>query len=152
MTRLIKAVSTLRQSFRRDERGAISVEMALIASAMFFAALPLADMTVRLFSSMQLTSSVRAGMQYAMEHPDDIAGIENAMMGNTGSLDSEVMEVSVDQFCECAGTVYGCDEVCGYGMQTFLSLNASYNQGLLMDYPGFGQSLPMTKSMTLRIE
>lgn len=152
MKTIMKKLHTHIVRWKKDQQGVISVEMALIATAVFFAALPLSDLAARVYNSLQLSNSLRAAMQYAIEHPDDEAGIQNVALGNAGSLDTEQMSVDPDQFCECNGSTYNCADTCGYGMQTYLSITATYNQELLMDYPGYGNVLPMTKELTVRIE
>lgn len=136
----------------RQEKGVVSVEMALIATSVFLLILPLTDFSTRLYNSMQLASAVRAAAQYAIAHPEDIAGIEAAAGNNAGSLDSEELTIETEGFCECGGTAYACENDCGYGMQSYLSISANYNQELLVSYPGYGDSTTITHTTTIRIE
>ena len=144
--------SVLFRKMQSDQRGVISVELALIASVVFFAVLPLADFATRIYNGLQLASSVRSAMQYAIEHPDDTDGIESIAESNAGTLDTNEMHVTTSQFCECGGSVYSCENTCGYGMQTYLNVNATYNQELLMTYPGYGGVTTITKELTVRIQ
>lgn len=152
MSTLIHTIHTHMKRWKHDQRGIISVELALIATAVFFALLPLADIASTIYNSQQLSSSIRTAMQYAAENPDDTAGIESVAEANAGSLDTDAMSVTTSEFCECGGSVYGCNNSCAYGMQTYLSVSATYDQTLLVDYPGYGQQFPITKELTVRIE
>lgn len=136
----------------RHNDGSISVELALIATALFFAALPLGDLVTRMYNGQQLSSAVRAGMTHAMKNGWDTSGVETAVTSNSGSLNPEGMEVDTDEFCECNGAISSCDEVCEYGMQTFLTVSASYTQNLFVDYPGYGDETIINRSLTVRVE
>lgn len=152
MVNLIAYLCRSSRGFRQNQRGAMSVELALIGSALFFAALPLSDLISSVYNSQQLVSATRAAMNYALKHPDDTAGIEGAAQNNAGSMDTEKMSVSTSTFCECGGSSYSCNNVCAYGMQEYLTVSATYTQTLMIDYPGYGQEVPITKELTVRTE
>lgn len=137
---------------KRDQRGAMSVELALIATALFFAALPLSDLIASVYNSQQLASANRAAMNYALNNPNDSSGTESAAKNNAGSMDQERMSVSTSTFCECGGSEYSCDNECAYGMQQYMTVSTTYTQSLTIDYPGYGQEVPITKSLTVRTE
>ena len=144
--------SLFRRFFIDNKHGAISVELALIASAVFLSALPLTDIITRVYNSQQLASAVRASMQYAMTNPDDSAGIESVAQSNAGSLDTDEMTVTTTETCECNGITQTCGDSCAYGEQTYLTVSATYNQTLIMDYPAYGNEVPITRELSVRIE
>lgn len=137
--------------FKRND-GAVSVEMGLIASAIFLSIIPLSDLVTRIHNGQQLASSVRASMQYVINNPDDTSGIESVAESNAGSLDTDELTVSSSEFCECNGVTQTCGDSCAYGEQTYLSVSATYNQSLTMEYPGYGNEVPITHELTMRVE
>ena len=152
MQTLMSLFANQLRRLKRNEQGAISVEMALIGTAVFFVALPLSDLIVRTYNGQQLASSVRAAMQYAINNPDDPSGIEDIAAQNAGSLDSEKLSFTTTQFCECNATVQACGDVCAYGEQTFLTISGAYTQTLRMSYPVYGNEVPITHDLTLRTQ
>lgn len=138
--------------FLSNRQGSVSVEMALIASAFFFVALPVADVGTRLYTSLELSSAVRTGLQYAIRNPDDSAGIQSVVENNVDGMDTNELAVTASEFCECNGSSQTCGDVCAYGEQTYVQVSATYDQELLMNYPIYGNTLPITRTVSVRIE
>lgn len=146
-------ISKIWKRFLKDDtRGAISVEIALIASAIFLSTLPVADIMVRVHSGLQVSSAVRAGMQYAMNNPTDYDGIEDIVLQNAGALDADEFTVVASEFCECNGTAQTCGDVCAYGEQSYVNVTGTYNQSLMINYPVYGNTTVITRELAMRVE
>lgn len=92
------------RSICRDERGAISVEWALIAPVLTLALMGAVDLGGAAIHKMQMANAVRAGLQYASVRKPvsgDMAGIENAVKQNAPPDDLSSRVVTATYYCEC---------------------------------------------------
>lgn len=151
--RLTGYIARLRR-FRNDSQGVVTVEFALITvSALVF--LPLIwDLASVISSSMSLSGSMRAGMQYAMSLPSDSTGIANVIQTASG-FPSNSVTVTVSQSCECSGSVVTCGGTCSGGGQQakYETITAQYSVPTMLPYTNYPSSaFPISRTVSVRIQ
>lgn len=135
----------------RQTEGAAAIEFALITTGLIFIIIPMIDVGQALINSLRIDSALRAGLQYAISEPDDSAGIQSAVQNGT-TIASASITPGITTFCECDGTTQTCGTSCAGTMATYKTISATYNMPLLMDYPGFANPYPISRSVTFRSE
>jgi Flp pilus assembly protein TadG len=138
--------------FNKDERGAITVEMAVIATAVFFMVPIMMDLTALISGSMILASSVRAGDTIALAQPSNTSAIGEAIAQASGLPTSSVI-VGTSTFCECdtVSTLCSTTTCPGGGTPaTYMTISAQYTVPTILEYPT-PNPFTLTKSNTLRV-
>jgi Flp pilus assembly protein TadG len=106
------SLATAAQRWRlRSRRGIAALEFALVVPVLILLILATVDYGRAIAQSMRLSNAVRAGAQYALSFPDDVAGINARVTGALGGW----TDVSVATECQCAGgttSATACTEVC----------------------------------------
>jgi len=117
------------RSFVRAESGVSAVEMALIAPVLMIIFMGLIDYGIAIFSKLELTSSVRAGAQYAIINSTNMAAIQTTVI-NSSNLDQANLVVNMPyETCECSdGTVdAACLVICPAGvLRHYVVIDATY--------------------------
>ncbi|MDH5772691.1 MAG: pilus assembly protein [Rhodospirillaceae bacterium] len=125
----VKKMPRMVQIFARSESGISAVEMALIAPVLMIIFLGLVDYGIAIFSKLELTSSVRAGAQYALINSTNMAAIQTTVI-NSSNLDPANLAVNMPYVtCECSnGTVDAtCLVVCPAGvLRHYVVIDATY--------------------------
>lgn len=140
--------------FIKDQNGSAAVEFALVAVSFVFL-IPLAmDIATVTNKSITLSSSVRAGVQYAIAHPDDNTGITQVVKTASGFPASDV-SVSISQFCQCGSVSSTCGSVCASGAvaNTYETIAANYAVPIILPYDNYpNNSYTVTKSATVQVK
>lgn len=140
--------------FIKDQSGAAAIEFALVAVS-FVLLIPLTiDIATVVNKSIILSSSVRAGVQYAIAHPDDNSGITQVVRTASGLPSSEV-SVTITQTCGCAGTSSTCGTVCTSGAMasTYDTIAANYAVPIILPYDNYPtNSYTISKSATVQVK
>ncbi len=116
----------------RQRRGAIAVEMAIVAPILALCLISVYDLGNALQQHIRLREAVRAGGLFAQTYPDDLSGIQSAVT----SAVSDWNNVSVstpNRYCECwnlanntFSSTNSCNSECSSGTQLgFVSVSAS---------------------------
>ena len=113
------------RSSRARRSGNAAVEFALIAPVAMLMLVGVTDYGMAVYDRMQLSSAVRAGIQYAMHHSANPATIEQVVMSAL-TIDHAAVTVTAAQVCECpGGAAAECDEACPDGpRRTFIRIDA----------------------------
>jgi Flp pilus assembly protein TadG len=142
-----------RRSLAQDCSGAITVEMAVIAMAIFFMVPVIMDITAMISSGITLSSSLRAGTQIALVQPNNTEAISDAIELSSGFPEDSVT-VTTAQFCECSGTSTTCgnDPCPGTNIvpATYMTISASYTTPTVIEYPDPGLHT-VNRSTTIRV-
>lgn len=136
----------------RENSGSLSIELALIAMALFFALLVIFD-TMRVINGyMNLSAAIRSGMQYAIFRPLDSSGISAAVKSTSSELEEDLLDVENSTSCLCDNKPIACGlESCAGNMRTYITINASYNQPLTVIYPLIGSNMNLNRTTTFRV-
>lgn len=140
--------------FLKNQNGSAAVEFALVAVS-FVLLIPLTvDTATVINKSVILSSSIRAGVQYAITYPDDNSGITQVVKTASGFPASDV-SVSISQFCQCAGVSSTCGSVCASGAvaSTYNTITANYAVPIILPYDNYPtNSYNISKSATVQVK
>lgn len=139
---------------RRNEKGGVALEFALIAPVLLVMLLGIVDFGQLVLMKTKLSSATRAGVQYAITVDTNEAIIEDIVENSTSFEDADNLSVTVDPFCECSdGTAVLCDGSCASGnVREYVTVSATYDLPLLFSYPGVTSPFPVTSFATLRMK
>lgn len=141
------------QTIRDDCSGAMTIEMALVATATFFIMPILIDITTTISSGINLSGSLRAGAQVALVQPSNTEAIGEAVAVSSG-FDASLVTVGTSTFCECDGIAVQCTTTtCSGGTtpSTFMTITADYDTPTYVTYPGGSNPFAITRSTTIRV-
>ena len=141
---------------RLGDRGAVAVELAMVAPIMILMLMGAIDFGGAIFERMRLESAARAGAQYALRttfSTEDVAGIE-ASVGQATGLDMEDVSVSAEISCECAGAAATCGQPCSGTAQpsTYVTVSLTKPYQTLFPYPGIPNPLTLVGQTMIRIQ
>ena len=134
----------------KRQKGVAMIEMALFMAGISIMIIGLIDFGSIMAADIELSNSLRVGMQVAMAQPTNSSGITQSVKGGS-TLPSSSVTSTTSTFCECDGSGVSCSFSCGGTMATFVTINASYNVPLLMTYPGFN-SFVLNKTVSVRVQ
>jgi Flp pilus assembly protein TadG len=143
-----------RRLFYKDCSGAITVEFALIATSAMVLMPLIWDLALVTSSSMALSGSMRAGIQYAMSRPSDNTGIGQVIESASGFAVGSVT-VTTNQSCECAGLIATCGTTCSGGGTPAMydTITASYQVPTMLPYAGYPTNhFPISNTVTVRVQ
>jgi len=112
------------------------------------------DMAQVTSSSMVLSGSMRAGVQYAMSLPSDNAGIANVIQ-NASGFPSGSVTVSTTQYCACSDTVTSCGGTCSGNtpQAVYETITANYSVPTLLPYTSYpNNAFPISRTVSMRIQ
>ena len=137
----------------RTRSGNAAVEFALIAPVAMLMLVGVTDYGMAVYDRMQLSSAVRAGIQYAMHHSANPATIEQVVMSAL-TIDHAAVTVTAAQVCECpGGAATDCDGACPDGARrTFIRIDAVQQHDALFDYPGISNPTTLQAQAFVRIQ
>jgi Flp pilus assembly protein TadG len=143
---------TLLRRVLQQRRGAAAAEFALAVPVLVALAAGLFDWGAAAVKSSALRSSARAGLQYAMAHPSDTAGIQNTVLGSLNTTADQVT-IATSQACECDGAAAECGSVCPDGSPSEVYVTVTATESLQPVFPGSSMVLPptLTGSATMRV-
>ena len=134
-------------------RGAIAVELGLLAPIIGTIALGMFEFTGAIEQSMELTNAARAGVEYATKYPTDTAGIQNAVIAS-GTISPTDLSITVNQFCECPDSApIACTDTCAGGIQNDIFMRVALAQPAksLLASTGLLPGRSVNASATLRL-
>lgn len=147
--------------FRKARRGAVTVELALLAPVLAFMLVGAIDFGNYIYQKMQLQNASRAGAQFAVQSssdPFDSAAID-AVVRAASALDAGT-SVTVGAFCGCDdGTestptsLGACDGSCAGGDFPRLSVRVTVSNtfSTLFPYPGIPDTLTLQGQTSLQV-
>lgn len=148
-------------SFRKlrglgNQEGSAAVEFAISLPFLILLAIGVADFGRLYIVALATASAARAGAQYGAQLPGttgDAAGIEQAARADAGNIG--LQSVTSTQICKCSdGTTPACTGTCaGYGVpQVFVRVSTTNTVSFAFRYPGLAQSVPVVRTVTLRVQ
>ncbi|MBL4691755.1 MAG: pilus assembly protein [Magnetovibrio sp.] len=143
------------QNLARCERGTSAIEFAVIASFLMIVLLNIFDIGLYMFHKMEVTSSARAGAQYALVDMTNAtpALITNVVENATNLTGLDVTVVNTMCGCSDGGTLFTCGtSTCGEGttgrIHSYTQISADYTHVWLF-YPG---TTTITANNTIRTQ
>jgi Flp pilus assembly protein TadG len=123
-----------------DERGAISVEWALVAGFLGFLFLGAFNYGIAALHKMEMANAVRAGLQYAVVRKPiqgDTSQIANTVQTAAPADKTGTRAITVQMFCRCNdGSSSSCDGTCSTGdPQTYVSILMQEGYDTLIKLP-----------------
>ncbi|HEX9448032.1 MAG TPA: TadE/TadG family type IV pilus assembly protein [Dongiaceae bacterium] len=148
----------LLRRLRRDVKGSIAVEAALILPVLTLLFVGAVDFGAAMMARTELFNAVHAGMLYALNHPDDLAktkiAVQQASSTETGA---GTMTVTATATCYCVGgaSVSGSctTAVCPGGVRDdyqIVNISATQTYTLLMNFPPLPSSVTLSENATVR--
>lgn len=150
-------MSALLRAFRRNDRGAIAVEFAIIGPLLMIALVPVIDLGVGFYRNMQVQSAAQRAAVYATVRGYDPAAIAQVIETSRGGVSAYP---SPRQFCACPGssglTEVTCSATCSLpgasfspGAYVLASARATYRP--IFPYPLVGAAKVLQASQVVRI-
>ena len=139
------------RGLRRDERGSLLIESAILLSILSLGAVVTYDVSRAAYEQARLENVVRAGAQYGLRgqtEANDIDGIIAAAQVAAGKAAPDIT-ITAATACECpGGTPIACHESCSddNAAQMVMTITATRNLPVVLGWPGF------TDSHSLRAE
>lgn len=133
---------------RRDRKGVAALEFAVILPVLAIILMGIIDLGRAIEQSLRLEAAARAGAQYAMFAPTDLAGIANAVRGALpGWGDIVVPTPALSCVCPGTGAVACATTSCTTGVEQYVSIAVTRSfDGLLLK-----NLTTLRGDMTLRI-
>jgi len=137
--------------------GAAAVEFALALPFLAAALLPMIDIGMAGFQQTKIDDAAQAGTAYALEHGWDSAAIQTAVTNSTDLAGVSVSPAPVN-FCGCpngsAVASATCGSTCSNGLSagSYVTVSAQVTFTPLVPYSGYGSSVVLKGSATVRIQ
>ena len=153
LTSSIKRAAAL---LRAPEGNAV-MEFGLVAPMLGAILVPLVDVGIGFYQSMQVQDAAQAGAQYAMAHGWNSSAIQNAVT-NATALSTVNASPQPTRSCGCPGgtTVVSaaCGSTCADGKPagTYVTVSAQAVYKTLVPYPALGSSVTLSAQSTARIQ
>ncbi|HVJ32539.1 MAG TPA: TadE/TadG family type IV pilus assembly protein [Terriglobia bacterium] len=144
--------------WRRDTRGSIAVEAALIIPMLTLLFTGAVDFGAAMMARTELFNAVHAGVLYSLVYPDDLAGAIKAV-GQASSLETgaDAISATATSSCRCkdGSTVSGsCStaSACSASGDDYQIINivATQNYNLIISFPGLPRSVTLSENATVR--
>lgn len=139
---------------RRDRRGNVAIELALVTPVAMLLLIGIVDYGMAVYDNMQLASAVRSGAQYALRNSSDLDAVEDVVMGAL-TIDKETVNATATQVCGCAdGETVDCSESCSdsSARRKFINIQAVQQHTALFTYPGIPNPVSLQAEARIRIE
>lgn len=149
----IKRVAAL---LRAPEGNAV-MEFGLVAPMLGAILVPLVDVGIGFYQSMQVQDAAQAGAQYAMAHGWNSTAIQNAVTKAT-TLSSVNASPAPSRSCGCPGSAAVVAATCGSNCSdgkpagTYVTVSAQAVYKTLIPYPTIGSSVTLSAQSTARIQ
>jgi Flp pilus assembly protein TadG len=133
--------------------GNIAVEFALIAPVAMLMLVGIAEYGTAVYDRLQLSSALRAGIQYATVAGVSTDAVEQVVTDALTS-DPAAVTVTAQKVCECPdGTETACDQTCSDGTRrTFMRIDAVRQREALFSYPGISAPTTLVAHAFVRTE
>ena len=140
-----------------DERGAVSVELALVAIAFVALFVGAFDFGQMAKEALRVNGAARAGAQYALQGGQAAAADTDAIIqaARDGAMDTtDDLNVTARNYCTCpGGGEVVCSSSCGGGEYALMYVEVKVNNDvtLLFDYPGISSPRNVASTVTMRV-
>jgi hypothetical protein len=127
----------------RCTSGSAAVSTAIVAPMLLLVIANVVDVGRATYDATSLAGAVRAGTQYALHTPNDIAGTKAAVSA-ASTLSGDAIVPDAVQFCECPdGTSQSCTSNCGADpLRRFVRVTATHSFSRIM--PTLSVVIPST--------
>jgi Flp pilus assembly pilin Flp len=141
---------------RRDEHGIAAVELALLSPILVVLLIGLVDVGRVMQRYTTLQHAVRAGADFAVAigvMPGTVAQVRDAVLRVAPADPSGTRTVEASMRCECAGAAAGCGALCEDGRAPWAYVTVALSETLqpIVPYPYFGDALPVSSAVTVRV-
>lgn len=137
--------------FLKCSKGNAIIEFAFFATTALFMFPVGIDFAKIINVSMELSSAVRTGMQYAVANPTNTATV-STIVQNASGLPSANVTATTTQFCECNGTsMASCGSTCAGTIAKYDTISASYSVSTLISYRFVSNPYTVTRTIKVRV-
>jgi Flp pilus assembly protein TadG len=159
----MRGLPSLRSSIKRlaallrAQEGNAAMEFGLVAPMLGAILVPLVDVGMGFYQSMQVQDAAQAGAQYAMTHGWNGSAIQNAVTSAT-TLSSVNASPAPSRSCGCPGDASVVAATCGSSCSdgkpagTYVTVSAQAVYKTLIPYPAVGSSVTLSAQSTARIQ
>lgn len=139
-----------------DERGAVSVELALVAIAFVALFVGAFDFGQLAKEALRVNGAARAGAQYALQGGQAAAADTGAIIqaARDGAMDTtNALNVTARNYCTCpGGGEVVCSSSCGgdYALM-YVEVKVNNDVTLLFNYPGISSPQNVASTVTMRV-
>lgn len=165
MRRFIMRLSRIARRGIASERGNAAVEFAIITPVLLALLVPITDYGIYIYDQMQLNLAAQAGMEYAARNGWIPAGIQQAAINASPTLNLTAPNVSSSEFCGCPSGTTIVQQNCNdpnTGQQahcsndpaqplvgTYVNVTTTYQFNTLFHYPGIPDSQTLSSGASL---
>lgn len=140
----------------RSQEGSAAIEFAISLPFLILLAIGVADFGRLYVVALATANAAKAGAQYGAQTngtSGNAAEIEQAARDDAGNVG--LQSVTSTQICKCSdGTTPACTGTCpGYGVpQVFVEVRTTNTVSFAFRYPGLPQSVPVIRTVTMRVQ
>lgn len=138
-----------RKGLRKDDRGNMAVEFALLSPVFLILLAAVADYGIASLELSELRAAARAGVQAVLNDRDDLDGALAAVAAVAPEAD-----IVVEKVCQCSdGSEVACTGgVCASGgVRQIVTVTASRDLVLMIPWPGFEDPMPLEGLARVRV-
>jgi len=141
----------------RGRSGAAAVELALALPFLAAVLLPMVDIGMAAYQQMAVDDAAQAGAAYALAHGWNSTAIQAAVT-SASDITGIAASPAPAEFCGCpSGSSVAsatCGSICANGLSvgTYVTVSAQRTFTPLVPYSGYGSSVVISGSSTVRID
>lgn len=145
-------------SLIRSTSGAVAVEFALLLPVGVLIFMGIANLGPVMSIRSQLFSAARAGLQFALYQPDNIANIKTAVLTSTNApqTGANALNVTVTNQCYCNGSSTATAGSCSTALcsstnnRQMVLIDVSRTYQAILVFPGFPSSFNLHETATIQ--
>lgn len=137
----------------KNLRGQSAVELALILPALALLLVVVADFGRVFYESIEVAHAARAGVQYGAQNyvtARDYSGMEDAALEDGSNISG--LNATASYFCECSGATVSCSPPGCAEPDIFVKVTTSATFKTLLDYPGIGNTIPLSTTAIMQVQ
>lgn len=155
MKRISCLLSRWSRRLARNEEGVAAIEFGVIGSLLAFMMVMATDLGFAMHHRSQMEAAVRAGLQRALQTPDDMLQVQTATLAAADLPSSPPATATAVLQCTCSdGTEVACGTAGNCGALTkmeHVELSLAQNHVWLFGVPGLPNPMPFSITKTMRV-
>ncbi len=128
------------------------MELAVVTPLLFLLLAGAADYGRAFFVSITIANAARAGAEYGSQNTAtsvDSTGIKSFTLAD--GQDAAPFTVGVTHYCKCAGSAHACSLCADNSVpEVFVEVTATKKLGTFVKYPGFKDTVTISRKATFR--
>ena len=138
---------------RKNSKGQSIVEMTVLLPLLVLVLVVAADFARVFYESIEVANAARAGVQYGAQNyvtAADFTGMQNAALEDGSNISG--LTAAASYFCTCNGQTVACSPPVCSEPQVFVKVQTNATFSTILDYPGIGNSIPLSTTAILEVQ